>query len=149
MNRPADQRSPTNDTHGLRATYKLGCRCFRCRLASARYDQVRVAERRQGHGPRIVSAERARRHILRLAEEHGVGYKSVARDARMAKSTVLAIRTGSHSRIFASTERKILAVTESAAQAHTAIPIASTLKKIEWLLSEGFTKRSLADRLGY
>ena len=148
MSRPADMQSETKP-HGTYAGYRRGCRCFPCRLAGARYDAGRTAERRAGLGPRIVDSDRARRHILRLSAESGIGYKSVARGARVAKSVVLAIRGGRHPRIFASTERKILAVGSSAAQGGTVIPIEPTLKKIEWLLSEGFTKRALAHRLGY
>jgi hypothetical protein len=153
VSRPADLRPAAelaaNKPHGTRAKYNGGCKCMLCRAANSAYSCMRDAERRAGRGAGIKSAHRARRHILLLAERFGVGYKSVARDARVGRSIVFEIRSGTRTRIRASTERKILMVDESAAKAGTAIPAAPTWKKIEWLLSEGFTKKSLCERLGY
>lgn len=152
MSRPADLRSArelsANKPHGTRMKYLGGCRCVPCRAANSRYSCWREAENREGRAAGLVSAKRARRHIFKLAER-GIGYKSVARDARVGKSIVFEIRSGERQRIRASTERKILYVGDSAAQAATVIPATATWKKIAKLLEEGFTKGSLAERLGY
>lgn len=134
--------------HGVRMRYQGGCRCKLCRAANARYSVMREAERREGRGAGIVGAVRARRHVLKLSDR-GIGYKSVAKAARVAKSIVLEIRTGARPRIRKSTERRILEVDESAARSATVIPAGATWKKIAWLLSEGFTKKTLSERLGY
>lgn len=151
--RPSDLRSAAelaiDKPHGTRMKYLGGCKCMLCRAANSRYSCMREVERRAGRGAGLVSAAHARRHILRLAERHGVGYKSVARDARVGKTIVFEIRSGKRTQIRASTERKILMVTETAAQAATIVPATTTWKQIEWLLSEGFTKKSLSERLGY
>jgi hypothetical protein len=152
MSRPSDLRSAAElaatKPHGTRMKYLGGCRCRPCRAANSRYSCWREAERREGRGAGLVDAKKARRHILKLAER-GIGYKSVAKDARVAKMIVFEIRNGTRTRIRESTERRILFVGESAARSATVIDARPTWKKIAWLLSEGFTKRSLAERLGY
>jgi hypothetical protein len=128
--------------------YMAGCRCIPCRAANSRYSCWRDAENKAGRRSGIVDAKPARQHIFKLGER-GIGYKSVARDARVGKSIVFEIRSGKRQRIRESTERRILAVDDSAARAGTVIAAAPTWRKIEHLLREGFTKRSLAQRLGY
>ncbi len=73
----------------------------------------------------------------------------MAKDARVGNSIVFEIRRGTRTRIRQSTERRILCVGDSAAQAATVISAEPTWKKVRVLLSEGFTKSSLALRLGY
>lgn len=152
MSRPSDLRSAAelaaDKPHGTRMRYLGGCKCMQCRAANSRYSCWREAERREGRCGGLVSAARARRHILKLAER-GIGYKSVAKNARVARTIVFEIRSGTRERIRESTERKILSVGDSAARAATVIPAGPTWKKIAELLEEGFTKSSLAERLGY
>lgn len=152
MSRPSDLRSAAelavDKPHGTRMKYLGGCGCMLCRAANSRYSVWREAERREGRCAGLVSAKSARRHILKLAER-GIGYKSVAKDARVARVIVFEIRNGTRERIRESTERKILLVGDSAAQAATVIAAGPTWKKIAVLLEEGFTKSSLAERLGY
>lgn len=152
MSRPSDLRSATelaaDKPHGVRAKYMGGCRCVACRAANSRYSCWREAERREGRGAGVVSAKKARRHMLKLAER-GIGYKSVAKDARVAKSIAFEIRNGTRERIRESTERRILCVGDSAARPATVIAAGPTWKKIAVLLEEGFTKGTLAARLGY
>lgn len=152
MSRPADLRSAAElgktKPHGCRMRYLAGCRCVPCRAANSQYSVWRDKENREGRGAGIVDAAKARRHILKLAER-GIGYKSVARDARVGKTIVLEIRTGARPRIRQSTERKILFVGDSAARGATVVPAAPTWKQINKLLREGFTKSTLSQRLGF
>jgi hypothetical protein len=85
---------------------------------------------------------------LKLSQ-HGVGYKSVVKAAGINKGIVQRIRSGKRERIRQSTERKILAVDRYAGQGGSIISANSTWRKITKLLDEGFTKSSLALRLGY
>lgn len=152
MGKPKDLKTAAelskNKSHGTRIKYAGGCRCTPCRAANSRYETERSAARKRGEWNGIVSAEKARKHIEELATR-GVGYKSVADASNVGKTCVLKIKTGKKTHIRAETERRILSVTEEAVADGALIWAYPTWQKINWLLSQGFTQKSLAQRLGY
>src|SRR6516165_6198001 len=85
--RPTAAQSP----HGTRARYVAArCRCLLCRAAASRYECERDARRRAGDYRGLVSAQEARDHILALGKK-GIGYRSVAAAASVARSIVAQI----------------------------------------------------------
>lgn len=57
--------------HGLRKSYKRGCRCLRCRAANASYEAERQAALAQGKVPlgRRVPGQAVDRHLRSLMSE--------------------------------------------------------------------------------
>lgn len=96
----------------------------------------------------LVDAEPARRH-LRWLSRRGVGRRSVAAASDVGDTTLSEIISGTKKQIRKETADRILAVTRAALGDWTIVPAEKTWKAIRWLLSEGFTKTSLARRLGY
>jgi len=136
-----------NKPHGSRIRYMAGCRCLPCRASNTNYETMRALRRRQGLWNGLVNAGRARRHIQRLSQ-WGVGYKTVAAAAGVSCSVMFKIRSGDRRQIRALTEKRILAVSKSAARGSTLISAKGTWRKISWLLDGGFTKGEIAIRLG-
>lgn len=95
----------------------------------------------------IVPVDAARRHLLRL-RSRGVGYKAVASACDVASSVLMHVLDGSRP-IRASTERKILAVTEDAIADGALVKAKGMNRNISWLRSQGFTLAALAALLGY
>lgn len=148
--RPPDMPPAERFAHGTNARYVAGCRCETCRLASRAYETARRAAIRAGtweFNP-FVSAKPAQRHIRQL-QRRGIGKKSIANFSGVAYSTIDYVRSGAKKTLRAKTAKRILAVDASCALPGTRVPIAETLKRVDWLLSEGFTKSDLARRLGY
>jgi hypothetical protein len=133
--------------HGSRLRYMAGCRCLPCRAANSNYETMRYKRRRMGLWNGLVSARRARRHILKLSRA-GVGRRTVGLIARIADSVLFKIRSGQRKQIRALTEKAILSVPTSAVRGSTLVSANGTWQKIEWLLEEGFTRRELARRMG-
>jgi hypothetical protein len=119
-----------------------------CRAANSRYETERDKARKNGDWNGLVSAARARAHILELSRL-GIGRKSVAAAASVSHTAVAEIRSGVKLRIRARTERQILAVDETVMSAGRLIPAGPTWKLIDYLITEGFTEAQLAHRLGY
>lgn len=95
---------------GTRASYAAGCRCLPCRAANARYEadrQARIADGTWGGGR--VDASVLRDHLQALSD-HGLGYKTVAATAGVAKSSLLAVATGRRQRVLAATARAVLVI---------------------------------------
>lgn len=135
--------------HGTRLKYMAGCKCLPCRSANSRYECERAAARRRGEYNGIVSADKAREHLRTLAAK-GIGRRTVADIAGMSASAVQLISTGQRKGIRAMNEQKILAIDPTLAlNGAQLIPAKRTWKRIKWLLSQGFTKREIARRLGY
>jgi hypothetical protein len=134
--------------HGTRMRYMAGCKCLLCRAANSNYETMRARRRRQGLWNGLVSARRARRHILRLSEK-GVGRATVSKVAHISRTVIVKIRSGQRKRIRALTEKAILLVTPHDARGKTLVPAEKTWKLIDWFLSEGFTEARLARELGY
>lgn len=133
--------------HGRRARYVAGCRCLLCRAAHSRYNCERERAVAEGRANPLVSAEAARAHLAALSTT-GVGYKSAASAANVAKSIVLGIITGRRPNIRKDTERRLLAVDVSCIGDSTLIDARPTWKILNRLLADGYTKRQLAEWMG-
>lgn len=133
--------------HGQRLRYMAGCRCLHCRMANTNYETARAKLRRAGLSNGIVSAGPARRHLRRLSK-HGVGYKTAADAASVARSVVAKILSRERLRCRADTVRRILLVTTAARADHSIVPAAPTWRRVRRLLEEGFTKGWIAQQLG-
>ena len=125
-----------------------GCRCVPCRAANSRYEVQRAALRKQGLGNGLTSAKPARDHLLMLSKM-GVGRRAVSDAAGVPQSTITKIKNLRRTQIRKDTERRILSVGISAAKDRALIKAKPVWKLIAALLEGGFTRRSLARRLGY
>lgn len=96
----------------------------------------------------LVDAGPARAHLLRLSRM-GVGRRAVSDAGDVPASILHEVRAGRRRQIRRSTERKILGTDRGAAAAGAIVRAAPTLKLIDRLLKEGFTRGELARRLGY
>lgn len=134
--------------HGNRLRYLAGCKCFACRRSNSDYERQRKVARLAGDWNGIVSATRARSHLMALSRR-GVGKRAVGAAADVAMTVLTDIRTGKKPRIRARTERKILAVTPDMLSDRALVKASGALRLIEQLRDEGFTKAELARRLGY
>lgn len=134
--------------HGNRIRYMSGCKCMLCRAANSRYETDRARARRAGDWNGLVPADRARRHLRKLAGA-GVGKRSVAEAGDVPVSIIDGIRSGRKRQIRARTERSILSVTREALAAGQLVDARPTWVRIRRLLREGFTRAELARRLGY
>src|SRR5687768_5744519 len=134
--------------HGDRLRYMAGCKCQDCRRANSRYESERQRARKNGDWNGIVSAARARRHIMKLSRL-GVGRNAVSIGSDVCRTTIMEIRAGKKKRIRARTERKILAVTTKMASDHSFVPAGRTWKLIRMLKTEGYKTEQLARQLGY
>lgn len=140
------ERAPEHP-HGTRARYVSGkCRCEECRRANCEYSKARERARKAGEFNGVVDAAPAREHIRKLARA-GVGYKMVAWSASLPVSIVAGIKSGRRRNARAATVRKILAVTIDCRGDKALVSAASTWRRIEKLLEEGYTKRDIARRL--
>lgn len=135
--------------HGDRLRYMAGCRCLPCRAANSRYESGRQAARKGGDWNGLVSAKRARAHILKLSRQ-GVGRRAIAEASDVGATVIFQIRSGKKLRIRKRTEKKILSVTAAAVAGGALVPAERTLRLINRLIQvEGFTKAEIARRLGY
>lgn len=134
--------------HSTRVKYLGGCRCLPCRAANARYEGRRIRARLSGDWNGIVSAGRARRHLLALSRS-GVGRRTVADISGVPQSIVHQIKLGRRRRIRARTERRIFLVNSRAMNQARLVPADRTWRMISRLLDEGFSKAEIARRLGY
>jgi hypothetical protein len=128
--------------HGTRASYqRLRCRCFPCRLANALYQLAYRSHPRDVW----IDAGTVRVHLLAL-HDTGCGMRQVARASGVSRSVLQAIATGARTRIRTSQALCVLAVSAAPADG-TLVSAWQTKRWIRALLSEGFTKRRLADQL--
>lgn len=134
--------------HGDRLKYLGGCRCLPCRAANSRYASERQAARKNGDWNGLVSTSAARSHLRKLSRQ-GVGYKSVAEAAGVAKTILQEILFGNRKKIRRRTEQKILSVTKAAIADGALVSAEVTWKRIQWMLDEGYTKKAIAQMLGY
>ena len=133
--------------HGDRVKYMAGCRCLPCRAANSRYETKRAALRRAGLANGLVNARRARKHLLKLSC-NGVGRRTVGTITGISDSVLFKIRSGQRKQIRALTEKAILEVDTSRRRGSTLVPATETWKRIDRLLSEGFTRARIARELG-
>jgi len=144
---PSIAKLAASRPHGDRVRYLSGCHCMLCRAANSRYETTRAAARKAGDWNGLVPAGPARRHIEWLSLR-GVGRDSVAAAADVGVTDITLIKTGKRTQIRARTEKSILAVTTGARAGGSIVDGRATWRKIRILLSEGFTKKALAHRLG-
>lgn len=133
--------------HGDRVRYLAGCRCDQCRAANTAYANQRAAAIREGNWNGLVSAERARAHMLALAAQ-GVGRRAVQAATDIGDSVLSKIRSGTRTQIRAATERAILAVGIEQAADRALVDAAQAWALIQELTGAGFTKRRIASELG-
>ena len=134
--------------HGDRLRYLAGCKCQDCRRANTRYESERARARKNGDWNGFVSADRARRHMLKLSRQ-GIGRRAVSIAADVSTGMICAIRSKKQKRIRARNERRILAVKKSDACDHSFVPARRTWKLISMLQTEGYKTKDLARQLGY
>ena len=97
--------------HGSFQRFNQGCKCDPCRKAWNRYNAARMRDRRRGDWQGLVKADRARAHIQSLQ----VTAICMAKVAGLDVGVIKRIIHG-HERIWSSTERTILSVTEEKIQ---------------------------------
>lgn len=95
----------------------------------------------------LVPADKVRRHLKKLSRQ-GVGYKSVAIAADVGKTVLADILFHGKPQLRAQAARRILAVDRDAVADHALVNAGPTWRRLNRLLSEGFTKTELARRLG-
>lgn len=133
--------------HGIRLRYMGGCRCLKCRMANSNYETSRARARKAGDWNGLVDAAPVRLHLKRLSRA-GVGYKTAADAASVARSVVAKVRSGERLQIRARTARQLLGVTADARADASCVSAAPTWRLIRQLLDEGFTKTRIAKELG-
>lgn len=134
--------------HGDRLRYLAGCRCAECKRANTAYECARAKARKNGDFNGIVSAAKARAHLLKLSRQ-GVGRRAVGATTDISDTVIYAIRSGAKKNIRARTERLILAVTKDMASDHALTCAKGTWKLINELLGNGYSEAQLASLLGY
>ena len=135
--------------HGTRSAYVRGCRCEPCTVANRVYARGRSRARRVNHDWNgLVSAEKARTHLLRLSRA-GVGRRAVGAACDVADSILQGIRAGTRTRCRARVERLILDVDAGARSDASLVSAGRTWRLIRLLLEEGFSKAELARRMGF
>lgn len=133
--------------HGDRLVYRAGCRCGPCRRANTEYESQRQRARKAGDWNGIVSASRARAHLIKLSRQ-GVGRRAVRAATDIADTVLQKIRSGKKQNIRARTERLILCVTPASASDRALVRAGPTRARIAELLNEQFTVARLARELG-
>lgn len=134
-----------NRKHGTYAAYVQGCHCDQCLAANRQYKRESAKRKASGDWRGIVSAERARAHILALSKA-GVGKVIVADEARVNKGIIHDIRIGRRTQIRANTEARILAVDAKTVVRGdgSLVDARPTWKLLDELLERGYSKRQLA-----
>ena len=141
------KRRPTSQPHGSRARYMRGCRCLPCRAANSRYECQRQLERLKGWANGCTGTEQVRQH-LHAAEPPG-HRQQAGRQGRAGEPGALQqVRLELRKHMRAQSVARVLAVGAEARAPGALVPAGSTLRRIEWLLDEGFTRTALARMLG-
>lgn len=134
--------------HGTRSRYVTQrCRCDQCREANRIYINQRNAQRRAGDVNGLVSAAPAREHIKKLGRA-GVGIDMVAEAASTSVTVILQIKKGTQLNLRARTLKRILAVSIDCRGDGALVSAASTWRRIQKLVEEGFSQARLARELG-
>jgi hypothetical protein len=131
--------------HGTRASYQAGCRCLLCSAANARYEADRSALRARGIAA-VVSTIPARQHLLQLQQQH-VGLDQASSLSGLSLRLLQRVRSGQQRAIRIETSRRILAIPHTPAPG-TLVTAWQVKRWVRVLLGEGFTRRTLAHRLG-
>ena len=86
-------------------------------------------------------------HLVKLSGL-GVGYKQVAKVAKVNAGILLKIRNGKRDNIRAQAARRVLEVTPQHKAPSATVPAEMTWQRLDLLLEMGFTKCELAIKLG-
>lgn len=136
--------------HGTKMRYLSGCRCWRCRRGNRDYER-RLQRDRKLYGPNdLVSSERVLAH-LRYLQTFGIGHKTVARHAHVAKTSLAEMIWYGRQHVRRRSETRILAVQPSldTLPRNVNVPAAETLTKIRQLTLWGYPKGLVShDALG-
>jgi hypothetical protein len=127
--------------HGTKMRYLAGCRCWRCRRGNAEYER-KLNEARKLYGPNdLVSSARVLAHLLYL-KTFGIGHKTIAKHARVAKTGLAEIIWSSKQHIRRRSEARILAIqpTLEILPRNVNIPVAKTMERIKQLIAWGYPK---------
>lgn len=146
--------------HGTRACYVFGtepgsdrsrgCRCEPCKEANRVYARGRDRATRRPDvlvEAAYIDSVEVRRH-LRWLETKGVGLRTISRRARVARSSLIELRSGARRRCARETEKRILLVFPADAADSALIDAAPTWRLINELRAQGHTKTSIARSLG-
>jgi hypothetical protein len=108
---------------------------------------MRLAERKAGRWNGLVSARRARRHLLKLSQA-GCGRRTASIASKVGETCLQEIKSGRKTHIRAETERRILAVGKETCAGGALVPAAETWKLINRMLKVGFSRSWIARKLG-
>ena len=133
--------------HGQRARYVAGCHCLLCRAAHARYNAASDRRTRRGITNRVIPADRAREHLRKLSAM-GIGRRAVRAATDLSETILYEVSRGMRLQIRQETERRILAVNESARSDHSLVDAAPTWRLLNELGERGYSKAQLAHWLG-
>lgn len=143
--------------HGY-ARYKLdGCRCYTCGAAASAYNMNRERAIAYGRWQPYVDAEPVREHI-RALQSCGLGLRRIADAAGVDRKRLQAIITGRPERGTGPQERvrpqlanAVLAVepTLDLLGGKTVIDATGTKRRLQALVTIGWSQAKLADRLGW
>lgn len=138
-----------SDKCGTLGRYKVGCRCFRCKLANADYARERAAAIRRGEWNGLIDVAPIREHLLKLRAQ-GLGVRQVADIAGLNVTSLRRVRQGKSRRMRADTVARVLAVrAEPQVLADgQCIDAGPTKKLLAKLLDGGYTRTWIADQLG-
>lgn len=133
--------------HGTASRYSHhGCRCDECRTAASL--RINKWRREQSLGiSRLVDAGAAREHLLWLSA-CGVGQGAVHAACGVSASHAVRIKTGRVQRIFADTERRILAVSLADGRPGAPTLNRAVFRMVDELKAQGWSERELARRIG-
>lgn len=148
LQRMKQHRATLRFAHGDRNRYLGGCRCGDCRAANAAYQRESRRRRAGGEWNGYVPADRARQHLRQL-QAQGVGRRAVADAADVSRTTIAAVRDGRQLHLRAAAERRILQVTHAQASDCALVDGTETWRLIHALVEEGYTRKFIAERLGY
>lgn len=121
--------------------YLVGCRCRRCRNANRLYEQ-KLNRDRKLYGPNdLVSVDRVLAHLAYL-KTFGMGHKTVAKHAKVAKTALAEIIWYDKKHIRRRSEARILAIepTLDKLPRNVNVPAAETLQRIGRLVRWGYPK---------
>ena len=140
--------------HGTRARYvfgetgsdwRNGCRCVDCSIAAGDYERDRRHQREAGV-PAFVDASEAREHLLWLTAQ-GIGLRTVEEHTGLSRSALQKLRSGERTRCRPETADLILGMHLGRAKCGAYIDGTDTLRMVEEILAQGWTRKAIARRV--
>lgn len=125
--------------HGHKMRYMAGCRCLLCRRGNARYD-AKMKRDRERYGPNdLVTTEKVLEHLAYL-KSFGIGYKTVAKHARVSKTSLAGIIWYGRRHIRRRSMNRILAIVPSlnTLPRSVVIPATETQERLRQLTKWGY-----------